>query len=143
MGSPLGRILAGVFIVKLENMLVPKLKQHIKNWRRYVDDTFLYVKNSSIEYVWSVLETFHSNIKFTYEKEVITHCHFYIFCLLGTQITFRQLHIEKKPKMIYTYIGMYLRLYLGNVQHSELWLIELILSAANAYFMLRMANHCR
>ena len=70
MGSPLGRILAGVFIVKLENMLVPKLKQHIKNWRRYVDDTFLYVKNSSIEYVWSVLETFHSNIKFTYEKEV-------------------------------------------------------------------------
>ena len=31
MGSPLGRILAGVFIVKLENTLVPKLKQHIKN----------------------------------------------------------------------------------------------------------------
>ena len=70
MGSPLGRILAGVFIVKLENTLVPKLKQHIKNWRRYVDDTFLYVKNSSIEYVWSVLETFRFKIKFTYEKEV-------------------------------------------------------------------------
>ena len=26
-------------MVELENMLVPKLKQHIKNWRRYVDYT--------------------------------------------------------------------------------------------------------
>ena len=45
MGSPLGPILAGIFMVELENTLVPKLKQHIKNWRRYVDDTFVYVKN--------------------------------------------------------------------------------------------------
>ena len=31
MGSPLGPILAEVFMVKVENTLVPKLKQHIKN----------------------------------------------------------------------------------------------------------------
>ena len=67
MGSPLGPILAWVSMVELANMLVPKLKQHIKNWRRYVDDTFVYVKNCSIEYV---LEKFHPNIKVTYEKEV-------------------------------------------------------------------------
>ena len=54
-------------MVELANMLVPKLKQHIKRWRRYVDDTFVYVKNCSIEYV---LEKFHPNIKVTYEKEV-------------------------------------------------------------------------
>ena len=70
MGSPQGLILALTFMVELENTLVPKLKQHIQNWRRYVDDTFVYVKTGSIEYVWSVLETLHSNIKFTYEKEV-------------------------------------------------------------------------
>ena len=70
MGSPLGPILAGIFMVELENTLVPKLKQRIKNWRHYVDDTFIYVKNGSIEYVLSVLESFHLNIKFTYEKEV-------------------------------------------------------------------------
>ena len=70
MRSPLGPILAGIFMVELKNTLVPKLKQHIKTWRRYVDDTFVYVKNGSIEYVLSVLESFHLNIKFTYEKEV-------------------------------------------------------------------------
>ena len=59
MGSPLGPILAGIFMVELENTLVPKLKQKIKNWRRYVDDTFVYVKNGSVEYVLSVLKSFH------------------------------------------------------------------------------------
>ena len=33
MGSPLGPILAEIFMVELENTLVPKLKQYIKNWR--------------------------------------------------------------------------------------------------------------
>ena len=70
MRSPIGPILAGIFMVELKNTLVPKLKQHIKTWRRYVDDTFVYVKNGSIEYVLLVLESFHPNIKFTYEKEV-------------------------------------------------------------------------
>ena len=70
MGSPLGPILAGIVMVELENTRIPKLKQHIKNWRRYVDDTFVYVKNGFIEYVLSVLETFRPNIKLTYEKEV-------------------------------------------------------------------------
>ena len=45
MGSPLGSILAGILMVELENTLVPKLKQYIKN----VHDTFAYVKNSSTE----------------------------------------------------------------------------------------------
>ena len=59
-------------MVVLENMLVPKLKQHVQNWnwRHYVEDTFVYRRNDSIEYALSKLETYHSNIKFTYEKEV-------------------------------------------------------------------------
>ena len=57
-------------MVELENTLVPKLEQHVQNSRRYVDDTFVYMKNGSIKYVLSALETFHPNTKFTYEKEV-------------------------------------------------------------------------
>ena len=52
-----------------------------------------------------------------------------MFCLLETQITFIQLYIEKKPTMIYTYIGMHLRLFLGNVKYSEHWLREPMLFA--------------
>ena len=46
-------------MVELENTLIPKLRQHVQNWSHYEDDTFLYVKNGPIEYVLSVLETFH------------------------------------------------------------------------------------
>ena len=70
MESPLAPIPARIFMVELEKTLVPILKQHIKNWRRYVDDIFIYVKNGSIEYVLSVSELFYPNIKFTNEKEV-------------------------------------------------------------------------
>ena len=63
MGSTLGPILAEVFMVQLKNMLIPKLKQHIKNWRHYADDTYVNVKNGSMDYVLSMLETFHPNIK--------------------------------------------------------------------------------
>ena len=52
--------------------------------------------------------------------------------LLETRIIFIQMYIEKKPTMIYTYIGMHLHPYLGKVEHSELWLIEPILSALTA-----------
>ena len=34
-----------------------------------VDDNFEYVKNGSIEYVLSVLNSFHKNIKFLYQKK--------------------------------------------------------------------------
>ena len=69
MGSPLGAVLANIFMVELESVLVPKLNDYVKKWRRFVDDTFVYVKRGSIEYVLSVLNSFHDNIKFTYEQE--------------------------------------------------------------------------
>ena len=68
MGSLLEPILANVFTVELENTLVPRLHQHVKKWRRYVDDAFAYVKNESIDYVLTTLYSFHPNISFNYEK---------------------------------------------------------------------------
>ena len=56
-------------MVELENTLIPRLHHHIKIWRRYVDGTFAYVKNESIDYVLTTLSSFHPNISFTYEKE--------------------------------------------------------------------------
>ena len=39
MGSPLGPVLANVFMVHLEEAIAPKMKQSMPIWRRYVDDT--------------------------------------------------------------------------------------------------------
>ena len=69
MGSSLEPAIANIFMVELETTLVPKLEDHIQKRRRFVDDTFAYIKIGSVEYVLSVLDLFHKNIKLTYEEE--------------------------------------------------------------------------
>ena len=69
MGSPLGTVILSIFMVELESALVIKLNDHVKKWRRFVYGTFVYVKRDSIEYVLSVLNSFHDNIKLTYGQE--------------------------------------------------------------------------
>ena len=68
-GSPLGPVIAGTFMVVLERNAIPKLSTDMAKWKRYVDDTITYIKPSSINYVLSVLNSFHKNIKFTFEEE--------------------------------------------------------------------------
>ena len=54
-GSELGPILAGIFMVELERTVLPILKDHMSPWKRYVDDTISYIKDESIENVSSKL----------------------------------------------------------------------------------------
>ena len=70
MGSPLGPVLANVFMVELEEQLVPTLQQEMPLWYRYVDDTFTFIKDSEVEKIQQTLNAFHPSIKFTWEKEV-------------------------------------------------------------------------
>ena len=51
MGSPLEPVLAGLFMVELENTLVTALSNHLMSWKRYVDDTNCFLKEDSIEHV--------------------------------------------------------------------------------------------
>ena len=69
MGSPLGSVLSGIFMVELENYLIYTLLKHLACWKKYVDDTICFIKNDSIDYVFSVLNSFHLSIQFTYETE--------------------------------------------------------------------------
>ena len=56
-------------MLEFENVSVPKLSVHVRNWRRFVDDTFVFIKCGSIEKVLSVINLFLDNTKFTYEQE--------------------------------------------------------------------------
>ena len=69
MGSPLGPILANIFMAELERSVIPGLANKLDNWRRYVDDTICNKKVDSIDYVLSKLNNFHRNIQFTVEVE--------------------------------------------------------------------------
>ena len=70
MGSPLGPVIAGIFMVELERSLLPKLFSYITSWKCYVDDTIAYVKIDAIDQVLSILNLFHETISFTYEQEI-------------------------------------------------------------------------
>ena len=56
-------------MVDLERNVIPKLLTHMIKWKIYVDDTITYIKLCFIDYVLSVLNSFHKIIKFTSEEE--------------------------------------------------------------------------
>ena len=68
MGSCLAPLLADIFMIELERLLIPNLRK-IKFWKRSVVDAICFVKIVSIEYIRFVLNSFHKNIQFTYEVE--------------------------------------------------------------------------
>ena len=69
MGSPLGPVIAGIFMVELETCLVPTLENCITFWRRFVDDTFCIIKRGTKDLILSRLNNFHPQIKFTSEEQ--------------------------------------------------------------------------
>ena len=69
MGSPMGPVLTNIFMVHLETNLVPVLGEKMPLWLRYVDDTFTFIKEESINDVTRVLNSFHHDIDFTHEIE--------------------------------------------------------------------------
>ena len=70
MGSSLGPIIAGIFMVELEKRLLPKLSSHMTSWKRYVDDTTATVKPDVTDHVLPIFNSFHENIPFAYEQEI-------------------------------------------------------------------------
>ena len=69
MGSPLGPILVGIFMVELETTIVSTLGNLLRKWKRYVDDTYCIVKTDSLNEILLKLNSFHINIQFIYEAE--------------------------------------------------------------------------
>ena len=70
MGSPLGPVIANIFMSELEQTLVPTMSDDVCLWTRYVDDTFSFVRRGSVQKVLDCLNGFHPSIQFTHESEV-------------------------------------------------------------------------
>ena len=69
LGSPFGPLLANIFMILLEDNTLPKLEFYLRNWKRYVDDTFAHVLLNMIDIILHELNSYHPNITFTYELE--------------------------------------------------------------------------
>ena len=59
MGSPPGPLLSAIFMVKLENSLIPTLNESMT---LCVDDTIMLVKSDNIVYVLDQLSNFHERL---------------------------------------------------------------------------------
>ena len=71
MGSPIGHIVANIFMVELEQNIIPTLSKDVSLRRRYVDDTICLVNSNCISHVLELLNSFHSNVKFAIEIEKV------------------------------------------------------------------------
>ena len=71
MGSSLGPIIANIFMDDFECKYMDQLSMlGVKSWLRYVDDTFVVLKNKAdVDKVLSFLNDKHDTIKFTVENE--------------------------------------------------------------------------
>ena len=67
-GSHLGAVLVDIFMIELENSLLPNLTKYITFWSRYVDDKICFVKTSTTEFIISLLKRFNKNIQFEEEN---------------------------------------------------------------------------
>ena len=51
MGSPLSPLLANIFMISLEEKILPKVSNYLCYWKRYVDDTYAYVVPEKIDFI--------------------------------------------------------------------------------------------
>ena len=54
MGSPLGPLLANIFMIASEEQTLSLLKNDIINWKRYVNDTYAYIKPNKVTNVLNI-----------------------------------------------------------------------------------------
>ena len=81
---PLGALFANIFMFELENTIIPLLGDKVRQWKRYVDDTFAFIKPNTEQEIQLALNAFHKNIKFTCVPMCLSVC--LIICL--TQFVF-------------------------------------------------------
>ena len=104
MGSPLGSVLANLFMGFHENQWISDFTYSIVLlYRRYVDDIIclFYCENDAIKF-FDFFNTRHPNIKFTFEKQVDCKLAFLDILLLTTQDKFSTSVFRKKAS-----IGLY------------------------------------
>ena len=68
-------------MISSEKNILPKLESYLCNWRRYIDDMFAHVLPEKIDLIILELNSYHSNIKFTYELKLDSKLAFLDVCV--------------------------------------------------------------
>ena len=105
MGSPLGPVLANIFMCHFEESWLANNQSRPSVWFRYVDDTFslFYSKDAASKFL-HFLNSRHPNIKFTMELEENREIPFLDVCIKRDHSTFSTTVHHKK-----TFTGLYIK----------------------------------
>ena len=71
-----GPLLTNIFMISLEEDLVPILKPCLCNWKRYVVDTHAYIEPTKAEFALNKLNNYYLNIEFRFELEKTNEINF-------------------------------------------------------------------
>ena len=94
MGSPLGSILANIFVWYFESILFLKFQKTIC-YIRFVDNIFVsYLNDYKIDVLFSKISSLHLNLKFTIEKEKDNYLPFLDVLLVRTSTDYLLLFIK-------------------------------------------------
>ena len=69
MGSPVSPVVANIYMEYVEEAAIATSPSPVRFWRRYVDDTFCFLQESSVEVVLNHLNSISPSINFTVEQE--------------------------------------------------------------------------
>ena len=104
MGSPLGPVLANIFMCHFEESWLTNNQFRPSIWFRYVDDTFcLFDSKDTASRFLDFLNSRHPNIKFTMELEENREIPFFDVCIKGYLAThFQLLNTVKRLSLVFT-----------------------------------------
>ena len=105
MRSPLGPVLANIFMTELEIAMIPSFGNYLLNWKRSVDDTFAFVLPDKTGYIVNQLNSFDENIKFTFEMEKENKLTFLDVMVIGNTNDIINTTLYRKPTNTDIYIN--------------------------------------
>ena len=82
MGSPISPIVANIFMQNYEKRMLVGFENPPRVWLRYVDDTLVVIRENLLDEFMNYLNDFHSDIKFTIEKESEGHTIQFLDCAI-------------------------------------------------------------
>ena len=89
-GGSLGPVLANIIMTECKKVIVDKLAKEkvIMYFTRYVDDTFLIIKNRDINYVLNQFNKFDKKLKFTIDTFENSFQHFLLIEIVEMDLVF-------------------------------------------------------
>ena len=117
MGSPLGSLIANIFMCELENNVVPTMGNKLEEWTRYVDDTFVLIERDSIDEVLRRLNSYDPRIQFTFETETNNTISFLDVLIKRSEDNHLETTVYRKKPTISTCTGTHTRHALERSEH--------------------------